>query len=81
MTGESLFPSLSLKKEPAMNRKTRQAISRAIHSPEVVPMSRVIYDSRNASKDKFIPTLEAMRLYREGKLHWDAANEAYCYPK
>lgn len=47
-----------------------------------VPMSKVIPDSRDASKDYWIPTTEAVRLYSEGKLDKDLTNSGqytvYC---
>lgn len=39
---------------------------------------RVIRDSRDATRDYFIPKAEAHALYLKGKLAWDLTNECYC---
>jgi hypothetical protein len=45
--------------------------------PKVVEKSRVVVDSRDGSKDKFIPTLIARKLYDEGRLAIDMTNSVY----
>lgn len=50
--------------------------------PEPIEKSKVIVDSRDGSKDKFIPTSIARRLFDEGKLAVDTTNSinerVYC---
>lgn len=53
--------------------------------PHVMPVSRVIIDSRDASKDHWIPASDARELYRLGKLEQDITNSkvgeiVYCIP-
>ena len=45
--------------------------------PEFIEKSRVIVDSRDGSKDKFIPTKIARELYEQGKLAIDVTNSVY----
>ena len=45
--------------------------------PEPIEKSKVIVDSRDGSKDKFIPTAIARKLYDEGKLAIDTTNSVY----
>jgi hypothetical protein len=33
-----------------------------------VPQARIVHDSRDSSKDKFIPLADAKKLYNEGRL-------------
>jgi hypothetical protein len=39
-----------------------------------VDMARIIVDTRDASKDKFMPRKEAIIEYNAGRLHVDATN-------
>lgn len=49
-----------------------------------VDMARIIIDTRDGSKDKFIPRSEARALFENGKLAIDVTNSVYenvyCYP-
>lgn len=45
-----------------------------------VPTTRVIVDSRDASKDRVVPMDVAKRLHENGILSWDLTNKKYCVP-
>lgn len=45
--------------------------------PKPIEKSRVIIDSRDGSRDKFIPTSIARKLYDDGKLAIDVTNSVY----
>ncbi len=42
-----------------------------------VRMTRIVVDPRDATKDRFIPVEEAIRLYKSGKIAFDVTNESY----
>ena len=43
--------------------------------------AKVIVDSRDSSKDAWIDSAKAERMYVNGDLDWDLTNGEYCYPK
>lgn len=45
------------------------------------PIERVIPDSRDGSKDYYIPRSKARELFDAGELHRDMTNNAYCPAK
>jgi len=45
----------------------------------VGPISRIVVDTRDASKDYFVPTEHAVRLYKEGRLFIDLTNSSDRY--
>lgn len=57
-------------------KEYRQRI-RVSREMKPVEYARVIHDTRDGSKDKFIPLEKAKELYESGKLKYDLTNRCY----
>lgn len=62
-------------------RKSKSKSKWGIQTRNTTPMAVVRPDSRDGSKDFYIPLADAQRYYEEGKLNKDLTNGGFCLPK